>query len=119
MTEMLPSLGPWLGGIIASVVTLALAPEKVSLVVILFLFVQSLENSLLVPRIQGGYLGVHPAITIVLLVVGTAVAGLWGLLLAVPLTTTVVQIYRYVRQAVEVRLVSLFCRFIRLAPGAP
>ncbi|MBI2853058.1 MAG: AI-2E family transporter [Chloroflexi bacterium] len=101
VTEMIPSVGPWLGGAIASVVTLAMAPEKLPLVIALFLTVQLIENNLLVPRIQGSFLGIHPAIAIVLLVVGGRVAGLWGLLLAVPLTATAVQLYRYARQVVQ------------------
>ncbi|MBI2848301.1 MAG: AI-2E family transporter [Chloroflexi bacterium] len=97
VAEMIPALGPWIGGAIAVVVTLALAPEKVAFVVVIALGVQLLENNLLVPRIQGGYLGIHPAIAIVLLVAGGVVAGLWGMLLAVPLAATAVQLYRYVR----------------------
>lgn len=101
VTEMIPSVGPWLGGAIASVVTLALAPEKLPLVIILIVAVQLIENSLLVPRIQSGFLGIHPAIGIVLLVVGGSVAGVWGLLLAVPLAATGIQLFRYVRQVVQ------------------
>lgn len=101
VTEMIPSVGPWLGGAIAAVVTLALSPEKLPLVIGLVLAVQLIENTFLVPRIQSGFLGIHPAIAIVLLVVGGSVFGLWGLLLAVPLTATLLQIYRYARQVVE------------------
>ncbi len=101
VTEMIPTLGPWLGGAIALVVTLALAPGKLVFVVILFVAVQLLENNLLVPRIQSGFLGLAPGFYIVLLVVGAAIAGVWGLLLTVPLAATAVQIYRYIRQVVR------------------
>ncbi len=73
---------------------------------LLFLFVQLLENNLLVPRIQGAYLRVHPAIAIVLLVLGAYIAGFWGLLLAIPLTATIVEIYKYVRENVRVEEVQ-------------
>ena len=102
VTELIPTLGPWIGGIAAVIVILAIAPEKVIWVVLLFLIVQLLENSLLVPRIQGGYLRIHPAILVVLLVLGAYVAGIWGILLIAPLTTTIVEIYKYVRQDVKV-----------------
>ncbi|MBI2849568.1 MAG: AI-2E family transporter [Chloroflexi bacterium] len=101
ITEMIPSVGPLIGLAIASVVTLALAPEKTVFVIILFVVVQLLENTILVPRVQSGYMGLHPVITIVLLVLGAALAGVWGLILAVPLTATGVQIFRYVRQVVR------------------
>ncbi len=101
LTEMIPFLGPWIGGAIAVVFALAMTPEKVGWVVMLVAGIQLLENSLLVPRIQGGYLGIHPAIAIVLVVVGSAVAGVWGILLFVPLAATALQIYRYTRKVVR------------------
>jgi len=102
VTELIPILGPWIGGITAVIVTLAIVPEKAIWVAVLFLVVQLLENTLLVPRVQGGYLRIHPAIVIVLLVLGAKFAGFWGLILAVPLTAVVVQIYKYVRQNMTV-----------------
>ncbi|MFA5315946.1 MAG: AI-2E family transporter [Dehalococcoidales bacterium] len=101
VTELIPTIGPWIGGAVAVIITLAVAPEKVVWVIILYLVVQLLENSLLVPRIQGGYLHMHPAMVILLLVLGAYVAGFWGLILAVPLTATAVEIYKYIHQNVE------------------
>jgi len=102
VTELIPILGPWIGGAAAVIVTLALVPEKAIWVALLFVLVQLLENTLLVPRIQGGYLRVHPAIVIILLVLGAYIAGFWGLILAVPLTATIVQIYKYVHHSMTV-----------------
>ncbi|HEY50793.1 MAG TPA: AI-2E family transporter [Dehalococcoidia bacterium] len=96
--ELIPTLGPWISGAVVAIIALALAPDKVIWVIVLFLAVQLLENSLLVPRIQGGYLRIHPAAMIFMLVLGTYIAGFWGLLLAGPLTATGVEIYRYVRR---------------------
>jgi len=97
LTELIPTLGPWIGGAAAVIVILAIAPEKVIWVALLFLVVQLLENSLLVPRIHGGYLHIHPAVMVVLLVLGAYIAGFWGILLIAPLTATIVEIYKYVR----------------------
>ena len=99
--ELIPTLGPWISGAVIVIVTLAVAPEKVIWVIILFLAIQLVENSLLVPRIQGGYLRIHPAVMIFLLVLGAYLAGFWGLILAGPLTATGVEIYKYVRQCYE------------------
>jgi predicted PurR-regulated permease PerM len=74
------------------------APDQVIWVIVLLLAVQLLENSLLVPRIHGGYLRIHPAAMIFMLVLGAYIAGFWGLLLAGPLTATGVEIYKYARQ---------------------
>ncbi|MDP2932013.1 MAG: AI-2E family transporter [Chloroflexota bacterium] len=100
VTELVPVLGPWIGGGVAVIVTLAILPDKAIWVAVLFGVVQLVENNLLVPRIQGAYLRVHPAIAMVLLVLGAYVAGFWGIILAVPLAATAVQIYKYVRQCI-------------------
>jgi len=101
VTELIPVLGPWIGGAAAVIVALAVAPDKAIWVALLFLLVQLLENSLLVPRIQAGYLRIHPALLVVLLVLGAYVAGLWGVILAAPLTATVIEIYKYVRSEIK------------------
>ena len=101
VTELIPTLGPWIGGGVAVIVTLAVSPEKFIWVAVLFLAIQLLENSFLVPRVQSAYLRIHPAVMIFLLVLGTYLAGFWGLLLAGPLTATAVEIYKYVRKVVQ------------------
>ncbi|MFW6150067.1 MAG: AI-2E family transporter [Chloroflexota bacterium] len=98
VTELIPILGPWIGGLFAVIVTLAFTPSKAIWVVVVFVTVQLLENNLLVPRIQGGYLRIHTAVVLVLLVVGSFIAGIWGIILIVPLTATVMEIYRYLRR---------------------
>jgi predicted PurR-regulated permease PerM len=95
--ELIPTLGPWLSGAVVVIVTLAIIPDKVIWVILIFLIIQLLENSLLVPRIQGGYLRIHPAVMIMMLVLGAYIAGIWGLILAGPLTATGVEIYKYIR----------------------
>ena len=107
LTELIPILGPWIGGAAAVIVTLAIAPEEVAWVIVLYLSVQLVENSLLVPRIQGGYLRVHPAAVVVLLALGAYFAGFWGLIVAVPLTATIVEIYKYVRRTVNTEEVEV------------
>jgi predicted PurR-regulated permease PerM len=100
--EFVPILGPWIGGAVGVIVILAIAPQKVIWAVGVYLVVQLLENIFLVPRIHGGYLKIHPAMILVLLTLGAYIAGLWGIILIVPLTATVVEIYKYVRDNIKV-----------------
>ena len=85
ITELIPIIGPWLGAIPGLLVVLATAPEKFIWVALLYLGVQLLENSLLVPRIQGESLNLHPVFVLAALIVGSEVAGLWGIILGPPL----------------------------------
>ena len=97
LLELVPIIGPWIGGGIAVIVTLAIAPDKTIWVAVLFVSIQLLENSLLVPKIQSAYLRIHPAIMVFLLVFGAYVAGFWGLLIIGPLTATLYEIFKYIR----------------------
>jgi len=101
VTELIPILGPWIGGAIAFFVALATVPEKALWVALLFLAIQLLENNFLVPRIHGHYLRIHPAITLVLLVLGSYIAGIWGIILIVPFAATTIAIYKYLRHSTK------------------
>ena len=85
ITELIPVIGPWIGGVVGVIVTLATEPEKVPWVILLYLGVQLLENILLVPRIQGNSLNLHPVAIILTIVVASSFFGLWGVILGPPL----------------------------------
>lgn len=93
--EMVPTIGPWVSGIFAVFIILATYPDLILWVIVLFLLIQGFENNLLVPRVQGQLLHIHPAIALMLLVIGAYLAGIWGVLLAVPLAATIVQLFMY------------------------
>ena len=95
--ELIPTLGPWIAGAVAAIVALAMAPEKTVWVIVLYLGIQVVENNLMVPKIQSAYLRIHPAVMIVLLVFGAYIAGIWGIILIGPLTATLVEVFKYVR----------------------
>ncbi len=101
LMEFVPIVGPWIGGIAAVVVVLAIAPAKALWVAVLYIVVQLIENALLRPKIQGAYLQVHPVVIVVLLPVATYFAGVWGMVLYVPLVALAVEVFKYVQQSVS------------------
>ena len=117
MFEMIPVLGPFLAAIPLIIVTLATAPDKWLWAVALAVIVQQVENAILVPQITQGTVKLHPALAMIVLVVGSAVAGVVGVLLSIPLTAMVRDVakYLYLRLADDppgpqeaLRLVSTF-----------
>jgi len=104
MTEVIPWIGPWLGGIIAVIITLTYSPIKALLVAILFLTVQQIENYLLVPQVMKKTVGLNPLLVIIIVLIGGKLAGPIGVFLAVP---TVVIVGIFIRE-------YLLCRKIRL-----
>ncbi|MGZ6340281.1 MAG: AI-2E family transporter, partial [Candidatus Limnocylindrales bacterium] len=93
--ELLPIIGPILAAIPAVMLALTMSVQAVVAVFILYLAVQQLENYLLVPKIQGDAVRLHPSAIMFALVVGGAIAGLIGAILALPVAATARDIYRY------------------------
>ena len=63
--------------------------------VLLYVVVQQLENNLLVPRVHGHALDLHPAVIIMLLVVAGSVFGFIGLIVVVPLSAILRELFWY------------------------
>ena len=61
----------------------------------LYIAVQQLENSLLVPRIIGESVGVHPAVLTVAMIVMGTLFGLLGIILAAPAVATARDLFTY------------------------
>jgi predicted PurR-regulated permease PerM len=106
LMQFLPFIGPWLAVALCVVVLLAVAPDKLGLALTFILVVQMAENLYLVPRIQGRFMNLNPAILIVVGVTGAYVAGVVGFVVAIPLAVFVVDNFRYWRawvRAIQVR----------------
>ena len=82
--ELIPMLGPVLAAIPAIVVSLFQPFPLVLFVIGFFVVMLMVESNVLGPRITGHAVGLHPIATILALVGGAEVAGLWGALCAVP-----------------------------------
>ena len=83
--ELVPMLGPILGAVPAVLVALFQPFPLVLWVVLAFVVIQQLEANLLVPRISGHAVGLHPLAAMLALIVGLEVGGIVGALFAVPL----------------------------------
>lgn len=95
VTELIPILGPWLGAAAGIIVVLATEPHLVIPVAAVYLLVQVLENNLLVPRVQGRAMDIHPGIVIILLFVAGTLWGLLGMLVVVPLAGILRELFWY------------------------
>jgi predicted PurR-regulated permease PerM len=96
--ELLPIVGPILAAIPAVLIaaTAGVVPALAALG--LYTVIQQVENNYLVPRIQSEATDLHPAAVIFAIIVGAAVAGFLGAILALPLAATGRDIYRYLFQ---------------------
>jgi predicted PurR-regulated permease PerM len=92
--ELVPIAGPIVAGAVAAVVSLTEPFPLVIWVIIAATAIQQLENHILVPRIAGTAVGLHPLAALLAVLVGVEVAGVVGALFAVPLTGLAWSIYR-------------------------
>ncbi len=90
LTEFIPYLGPFLGGIPAVFIALTTDNFLIALLVVVwYIIIQQLENSLLVPKVMEKTVGLNPLVVIVVMLIGAKLAGIVGLLLAVPIALVV------------------------------
>ena len=85
VTELIPYIGPWLGAIPPVLYALVQNPLSALWVALLFLGVQQLEGHVVVPKVMGRSLRLHPLLVIFGLLAGGEIYGFAGILVALPL----------------------------------
>ncbi|MFN8539827.1 MAG: AI-2E family transporter [Thermomicrobiales bacterium] len=104
LLELIPILGPWSAGAIAvsvaaldptppfgwSNLTLAIA------VAVIYFALRQLEDILVIPTLIGRIVHLHPLLLMSMLLIGTAIGGVLGLLLAVPIAAVARILLRYI-----------------------
>jgi predicted PurR-regulated permease PerM len=93
--NLIPLLGPIIGGIPAALAALFISPLKAILVILLFIAVQQIDNYIISPNVMKFQVGVHPGIIIFSLMAGGALFGFWGLLIAVPTVAIIQETLKY------------------------
>jgi predicted PurR-regulated permease PerM len=94
LLELVPIVGPIVAGIVAAAVALTQPWPLVVWVILAAVLIQQLENNLLVPRISGGAVGLHPLAALLAVLVGAEVGGIVGAIFAVPVTGLVWSVWR-------------------------
>ncbi len=84
LSEAIPIVGPLLGAIPAILVAATVSPELALVVAALYLIIQLVEGSVLVPLVMRNTVGISPLLVLLSLLIGSTVGGLVGALLAVP-----------------------------------
>ncbi len=82
--ETIPIVGPIIGGVTAVAVAITVSPKLALYVGIYFFVLHQLESNILVPKIMERRVGVSPVTVIIALLIGGALFGLVGAILAIP-----------------------------------
>jgi predicted PurR-regulated permease PerM len=101
VTELIPYLGPWLGGIVPVTYALVTHPISALWVFLLFLGIHQIEGHIVVPNVMGSALRLHPLLVIFGLLAGGELYGLPGVLVALPLLAVMRAMYEFFDERIE------------------
>jgi predicted PurR-regulated permease PerM len=92
ITELIPYLGPILGAIPAVFLGFTVPPFSFwrgVAVLILYVVIQQVENNIIVPQVMKKQVGLNPVVIIIVMLIGARLAGIIGLILAIPVATAI------------------------------
>ena len=99
--ELVPIIGPIISAVPAVLLAATAGPAAIVAALLMYTLVQQIENNFLVPKIQGDAVELHPAAVMFAIIVGGALAGLLGAILALPVTAAFRDVVRYLFRRVS------------------
>lgn len=94
MFNVIPYLGPFLGGIPAVLMALSLNWQRAALTILALFLVQQIDGMVISPRIMGNITGFSPAVVLLAIFVGARIGSIGGMLFALPTLMAVRTVYR-------------------------
>ena len=92
--NVIPYLGPILGGIPAVVLALSVSWQKAAFALLALFLVQQMDGMVISPRVMGNITGFSPAVVLLALFAGARLCSIRGMLLALPTLMAVRTLYR-------------------------
>ena len=90
----IPYFGPFVATVPPVFAALAAGWKPALLTLIALLVIQQIDNYVLSPRVMGAVSGAGPAAVLLSIAVGSALAGVWGMFLALPVLTAARAVYQ-------------------------
>jgi predicted PurR-regulated permease PerM len=101
LMELIPYLGPWLGAIPPLIYALVVDPPSALWVALLFLGIHQIEGHVVVPKVMGSALRLHPLLVIFGLLAGAEIYGLPGIFVALPLLAVIRALWEFFSDRIE------------------
>jgi predicted PurR-regulated permease PerM len=93
--NIIPYVGPYIGIAPALLIAITVSPMKAILVIVVVIVVQQVDGNLIYPNVIGRTLAIHPLTIIILLLVAGNLAGIMGMIFAIPVYAIVKTIVTY------------------------
>lgn len=84
ITNIIPYIGPWVGGAIAAIVGFTVSPLVGIFAIVIAFISQQIDGMLLQPLIMGRTMKLHPVTIMIGLLIFGYFFGVWGMILATP-----------------------------------
>ena len=95
--NLVPLVGPFIGGGLAVIIALVSGePLTAVWAALVLLVVQQIDNHLISPNVMGRTVQLHPVVVMLALLVGASFAGLFGMLVIVPLVAVVKIVFLFI-----------------------
>lgn len=98
LLEAIPNIGPFVAAIPAFFVGFSQYPLLGFFTILAAIGIQQFENQIVVPMVMKKMVGIHPILTLIVLIIGGRYAGVLGLLFAIPLTLVIGTIITEIRK---------------------
>ena len=96
--ELIPWVGTWIAAIFTILVALLQSPLQAVIIAIYYLIVQQIQGNFVTPKLMQRLVGLNPLLVIIAILIGSKLAGMAGLILAVPvLTIIMILVKEYLR----------------------
>lgn len=103
LLNIIPVVGPWLGGILAAIVGVFVSPWIGLIALVITIIIQQVIYTFVSPKVMGAQVNIHPALVILALMVGSAVGyamsgfmgSFVGALFSVPIVAAAKSIFVY------------------------
>jgi predicted PurR-regulated permease PerM len=103
LTMIIPFFGPIIAEIPVLAVALLGSPDVFLWVLVLTIALQQVVLNVIGPRIMSNAIGIHPIFVFLALLLGSRIAGFWGVFLAMPFAGVVNTFVRYAYQVAQGR----------------
>ncbi|MDH3189850.1 MAG: AI-2E family transporter [Acidimicrobiia bacterium] len=90
LSQFIPVVGTYIAAVLPAIVALSVDGGRTSLwVIVFFVAYQQLENFVISPRITQRTMSLHPAVSVAAIIIGGAVMGAIGIILALPVAAII------------------------------
>ena len=93
--ELVPVLGPIIGAIPPALLGLLQSSHVMAQVIVFYIIVQQLDSHLIMPKVMGHVINVHPVAIIAGVLIGGHLFGILGMMIAVPVLAVLQVVIRH------------------------